>query len=454
MGDIYREGNCARKAHRVTIPIGLEMQGKSFPVANWSTIGIGVRNMDVELQQGDVVPMRLVLPLAGSTLLLPVDATFRARNGEVSGFEFASLEPRYRRTLRHFIEAHIEGRAGDVEGVLTDLSLTNIASPLEDAVNLADIDTANVLQKFRAHSRWALLAGAALIAIVAALLAYNTKFVVSDVGYVIGTLERVTANTRGRIGSVDVSEGLFVQAGTLLFRVEGDDIAEQLDALAKRRALVTTRLAQLKGGGKHALIVALQSDHLRRRDEADRAKELLRQGLITRKDEALVDGYFRQARSAHLREADAASAQLFQLENELARLDEEAARLRHDLDARSVVAPEKGRVLRIERGPGEFVESEDIMMLIDKDVAPAVAMSVIDKDALRIEKGMLASVYVPLLDRTVEGEVVEVGRAAINAASTVTEEAAFRTTTIRLALRDPDVRIPANTRVRVLIRTF
>ena len=85
-------------------------------------------------------------------------------------------------------------------------------------------------------------------------------------------------------------------------------------------------------------------------------------------------------------------------------------------------------------------------------VVPGKAYSL--DDALKLKLGMPATVYVPFEDRRYLATVSAVGLAAVNAASLPTMEGGLNETLIKLEFDDKRVRLPANARVNVWVRTL
>ena len=120
----------------------------------------------------------------------------------------------------------------------------------------------------------------------------------------------------------------------------------------------------------------------------------------------------------------------------------------------TVATPVRGKVFHVERAVGEYVGPNDIMVLIEKNSPPNVLLKLLNEDALKIKIGMAAAVYAPATDTEYEARVTAVGYSSANGWATATQEASLNETLVKLEFADQNVRLPANTRVKVWIRTF
>jgi multidrug resistance efflux pump len=120
----------------------------------------------------------------------------------------------------------------------------------------------------------------------------------------------------------------------------------------------------------------------------------------------------------------------------------------------TVVAPRKGKVFAVDKVAGEYVSARDPVVLLESDVTPSVVLRLPNDDALKLKLGMPATVYVPFEDRRYPATISAIGLAAVNAASLPTMEGGLNETLIKLEFEDKKVRLPANARVNVWVRTF
>ena len=463
---ITREANSKRKSLRVAIPLYVEIGGATHGVSNWSTTGIGVFGMTQPPEPGSVVPARISFPMLESTLTIAVDLMFRARHEEVSGFDFHELSARNKRVLRHYIELSVDGKLGDVEDIVAVASSPITTSPIELPLNLSQPATYSTLQQFRKRNYAAVGLGLAVLAAVASLLFYNFAYKIEGTGFVSGSIDRVTANYDGRLARVLAKPQSFVEANTPLFTIENpalNALRTEVELMEQQLSMLSreqSRVLQVRLGAEAGLLSSLKQDTSARELELANARKLFERGVISQVDLMKVAADVSDQRNIYLRQvAEGASRTAsFEASDQLARLRMELASkkmlLARQASDQTVVAPRKGKVFAVDKVAGEYVSARDPVVLLESDVTPSVLLRLPNDDALKLRLGMPATVYVPFEDRRYAATISAIGLAAVNAASLPTMEGGLNETLIKLEFDDKRVRLPANARVNVWVRTL
>lgn len=460
---LVSEPNFQRKSHRVEFPLFVEVDGVSYRAKDWSLSGVGLKNFKAGVKKGEQVKARIILPMVGAVLSFDALLKLTALREEVAGFEFVDLPPRHRRILRHYIELAVEGRVDNLEDLVSVAATPGIHSPLEDALNLTELEAEGLLKNFKKNSRIAIGLGLLFVVVFCGVLFYNTVYRVQAVGFVAGNLVRVTANQDGAIHA-EVTENSFVEKGTALFTVENRQVPQRLGRLEARLAALS-RLSDEPGPASGQaeregmmLLSSLREEFEAREREYANAEHLYNQRILSSKELALARNAFQQARSNWLREQERqarliSSAQARQPREVGALLAErdELARAGRTL---SVAAPCRGRVHSIAKAQGEYALANEPVLVMECDRKPYVLIRLLTSDALKLSIGMPVEVYVPFEDRRLAAEVSAIGHAAVNATMTESMEGSLNETLVKIDFRDATVRLPANSRVKVWIRTW
>lgn len=143
------EQNYRRRAHRVTFPLSVEINGKTYRARDWSLIGVGLEGFDVELETDQTIPARCIVPVPGCFFAIAVTLQLKSRRTDVCGFEFHNLKASGRRVLRQYMESAIEGNS-NAEDLLSAAAMPGIATPIEEALNLTELEAEGLLRKFKA----------------------------------------------------------------------------------------------------------------------------------------------------------------------------------------------------------------------------------------------------------------------------------------------------------------
>lgn len=463
---ITREPNSKRKSLRVAIPLYVEIGAATYGVSNWSTTGIGVVGLADLPEPGTVVPARISFPMLESTLTIAVDLIFRARHGEVAGFDFHELSARNKRVLRHYIELSVDGKLGDVEDIVAVASSPVTSTPIELPLNLSQPPAYGTLQHFRKRNYAAVLMALAVLAGVGSLLFYNFAYKIEGTGFVSGSVERVTANYDGRLAKVLATPQSFVEANAPLFTVENpalNALRTEVELMEQQLALLSreqNRVLQVRLGAESGLLASLRQDTRVREQELDNAHKLYERGVISQVDVMRVSTELSDQRTTYLRQVaeGATRTATFETGDQLARMRMELAAkkllLARQASDQTVLAPRKGKVFAVDKVAGEYVSARDPVVLLESDVTPSVLLRLPNDDALKLKLGMAATVYVPFEDRRYPATISAIGLAAVNAASLPTMEGGLNETLVKLEFEDKRVRLPANARVNVWVRTL
>ncbi|NOZ11743.1 MAG: hypothetical protein GXP09_11990 [Gammaproteobacteria bacterium] len=464
MSLLTSEFNYQRKSHRVDIPLLVEIQGKSYPTKDWSMTGVGVDNVETWLKPEQVIQAKLVLPMTDSVLALNVELQFKSKRGTVSGFEFRELSTKNRRVLRHYIELAIEGKLDNVEDLISVITAPSVSSPIEEALNLSDLESEGLFESFRTRSYVSIGVGIVFLFVVVLLLFYNTVYRIYATGLISGNIERITANSVGVVKTLFVKQNTYIEAGTKLFTVEDPGIDIEVANIIKSLQRNETQLRLLheqEEAHGHALIETLRQKLGKKKIELSNAQQLFKRRIITIKDYSYVENQYQQAQLIYQRalvdmklSGTELKRQIKELEQEISTLTLRKELLLQRKIQQTIAAPVRGKIFHIEHPVGSYVEASDIMVLLERDAPPNVLLKLRSDDALKIKIGMSASIYVPATDSEHEAIVAAVGYSSVNTQATITQEASLNETLVRLEFVEQNVRLPANTRVKVWIKTL
>ncbi|GAB3650234.1 HlyD family efflux transporter periplasmic adaptor subunit [Ramlibacter alkalitolerans] len=457
-----REANLPRKAMRVSIPLFVEIGGRSHVARDWSTTGVGLGDLDALPAQGEVLAARVSFPLQESTLVVPVRMVFRGVHEGVAGFEFQDLSPRNRKLLRHYIELSLEGKLGDVQDIVAAAALPGAAHAAQAPLTLGS-GGMPALQPSPRHGRLlgSVVAGLAVLAAGAGIVWYNLTYQLEGTGFVGGSIARVTANNVGQIGKLLVEPGTRVEPGTPLFTVENPTLRDEITALEQQvgeLARQQTRLTSVRRQAEAGVLQTLRRDWSEREAELATARRLLAAGAITQRELMLVANQVQDLRVNYMRQVAEGATHVQTLDN-----SDTIAKLRLDLASKKVLlarqeadrtvrAPVRGKVFTVDRLPGEFVTANQPVVLLEADVTPSVFLRVPNDDAVKLKLGMPAQIYVASDDRKYSAKVSGVGLNAASATAAVTQEGGLNETLVKLDFDDRKVRLPVNSRVNVWIR--
>ncbi len=460
MSLIVGEGNSRRRAHRVDLPMAVEIADRTYLARDWSVGGLSVAvPSGPPAKKGEVLSARLVIPMREAFLTLPVELRLVAYDGEVARFSFVELSPRNRRILRQYIELGIDGRLDNVEDMVSLLAQPELPSPIRDALVLSETEEEELSCALRRRGALSLLSGLLFVLGLAATLFYNTSYRVEGLGVALGTVREVAAGTAGVIARMEVREGAGVEAGEPLFRLDDRELAIELSRLDREIALLDRQLLVLAGGASPGARSGTPgADGPRTATEV--ATRRLKAGPLPVPLELLprlAETPAIDLSSPAVAGGDGAAPDtpaLLRLERERIRLRAARERTALRLAALRVKAPVSGRVYRIARRPGDVVRADEPVLLLATDGPPLIVARLRQEDTLELAPGMEAIVAVPASGESFPARIRSIGATPVKADFTPTSEVGLGETLITLEPVDPDLRLEPFTRVSVWIRTF
>jgi len=431
MGLLTTEANHMRKSHRIDLPISVQVGDVTYKALDWSMTGVALDGYSEPLKMDEVVEANLRLPMNASALILQVNLKFKRQSKAFSGFEFVDLPPQVRRVLRQYIELAVDGKLDNIEDMMGVLTTATIDSPLESALTLSDIEQDSMLEHFKTGSRTAIIAGVALFLIIVGSLFYTTNYRISGTGMVSSTLLSFRAPLPGIVQDLNVMPGEMVKGGEKLFSIMEIDYrtgrAKPLKPAVHQNDQLDRELA--------AAVEQQQADFTK-------VKQLYAKHIVSLKDLNYIHSQLRRARIAYARYAgvDDGSA-ITPLESEV----------RANSEVHSI---QDGHVFTIDIQDGMYVNPGDVVLVLEADTTPDIIYKVKNYDAIKIHVGMPVTVQIPYNGQKLEAAVSAIGYSAIYGETSPTQEASLNETLVKIKLKDSSIRLPANTRVNVWMRTF
>lgn len=239
---VEQEANQKRRFHRVTVPLRALIQGHAYRIQDWSLGGFLIEGFAEDRPLESELEAHLVLPYEHFSVDIPVRCRLVRLTEGTAAFAFVGLAESPRKALRGLLEAAIEGRLTDLEGVLASAREPFPSTEL-DKVLLGETHDEAVRSRRRRLRRsafWSVL-GLAVVLGVAALVWNNLTYLEVDNGVILGSLVVADAPLNGSLQELSVAEGAAVQAGQALFRVVNKTLEDTAE-----RAKAACRVAQVE----------------------------------------------------------------------------------------------------------------------------------------------------------------------------------------------------------------
>ncbi|WP_297485927.1 biotin/lipoyl-binding protein [Sulfurimonas sp.] len=243
---ITSQANCQRKSHRLTIPIQVIIEEKSYRLNNWSANGFQVENLELELKIDEIVDATLVLPTGGASILLNVKARLRNINHKLYGFEITEITERNSRVLRHYASLAIDGNYNHIDDLSSDLFMMDVASPIKEPIALTDKESKKVHRSFLKRVYFYAAFGLLFIALIFTTFLYNYLIVAHSTGLISGNSHNYNAPKDGLLQSLYVKNNQHIAKGELLFEMDTKNEKKLLENKKRQQQLLKKQLHSAK----------------------------------------------------------------------------------------------------------------------------------------------------------------------------------------------------------------
>jgi multidrug resistance efflux pump len=468
---LTNEKNYKRKAQRVDLPLLVQVGSQAFETRNWSLLGVAVADFSPELSRSESIEARLVLPLHEASFIIPVTLIVKNQRGRTTGCEFSNLSAKNKRILRRYIELSIDGHMDNVEDFIAAYSEPVIETPLQEALKLEEGEKKSLKQAFIRKSITFIVLGILLSGVIYYTGAYNLQYKIFTTGVITGSIIRVTANTSGILNKMYVRNHEEVAKDRVLFDIQPpQDVFEAIEPIPPKPISKTeqARPSDVPPPIQPDTNTGLVQELYRRTQfleaEYQNAEDLFDQRLITRKDLNITKSNFLRARIEYERERDKAVRQQEAYQKELRTWQRQKTQRvsNPEIETPSVqktvvplhrrLAPVSGKIFRIEHQVGEYVNSDQAILLMTTKEKPFIVMKLHSRDILKLRINDKAHIYSEYDDGYRIGRVTQIGYMSVNIHASLSQETSLNESLVKLEFEDDEIYYPLNTRVEVRLQ--
>ena len=462
MAVIKREAPDQRRHVRSTTPLGVRIQGVSYRVKDWSLGGFRVDDfLGGDLPVGAPLLVEFTLPYQGLevTFTTEVEVVRQSDDGRMIAGRFVHLNAREKEVLGY--AALDSARNGERASLIEALARIDIpVTPVSAVPTPKEAPPPRRAGVWLRRAFWSLVCwmiGLALGAVILLLLYFH--FFRLDLEYSVVTLPLypVISQDVARCKELYVKEGDVVKSGDKLLEVEDDLLTRDLEVARLQRDTAEVDYKTAKDR------VEKESEKLDLHKTITKEKLESAQSLVAalteqqRAEASVVDRLRRANNAASRQELELAQAklaltegQLLQAKAELKIAENSQVALKHGVfyDQRRLVgdlpqflvnlkdaeerytlaqkrvkqtedraarltyrAPFDGKVVKVLKVVGGTMNRGEAVLVLEKaGGAPVIDGFVTQDDANALTIGAQASVWVPALDRTFQGQIVKIDR--------------------------------------------
>lgn len=455
MSIIKSEHNLKRKSHRFDLRLQVIVNGKVYNANEWSISGLSLIDFDENIQMGDTVASQIIFPMKDSSIILNINLTLLRRSDGISGFQFEAVPAHIHRVLRQYLEMGLEGKLDSLDDVVGIMHSPLPDTPIQDAVTLSDMEMEKVETSFRNNSKITIIAAFAFLAVIFATFFYNTSYQIVTTGSVSGTLKPVRANHSGIVVDIVAKVGSYVKkdAPVFILKAPAPLPAENL-AITRQIERLSQQQNQLDSSYRLQRKLSVNLRSIQR--QYNKAKALFDDRIISMKELRHVSGQLEDAQVALAREQKNVQPykKLTQkISADLAALKSQQTDASDYLDT-IVKAPMDGKIFHSDFITGSFASEGDAVVILECDLSPNIMIKLNDSEAMKVHVGQPVLIRSPYSSHKLQGKVTAIGYQSVYGRSNAADEINRYTVPVKIELLDRSIRIPANTRVNVWIKTM
>jgi len=488
---IISQANCQRKSHRLTIPIQVIIDQKSYRLKNWSANGFQVENLERELKIDETIDATLVLPTGGASILLNVKARLRNVNHNLYGFEITEITEKNSRVLRHYASLAIDGNYNHIDDLSGDLFMMDVASPIKEPIALTDKESKKVHRSFLKRFSLYVVFGFLFICLVFATFLYNYLIVAKSTGLISGNSHNYNAPKDGLLTSLYVKNNQPVSKGELLFEMDSKEekqllankqrqqtlLQRQLHSAQKLLAHINSTIAQ-KQAQMRSLNKLEKEKILNMKKAAEsnykRALYLYKKHLITSKQFSEIQSQYLDFtaqyntltlhnRNRPTKESLLADQSYIKSQDQKIALQklidkiiidinlnkDEITSLQKNINASSVIAQEDAVVHNIFHQAHSYVKFSENVMTLETTKQPYILTKLLSSQIDNVHLGESCLVYSKRLNKFFNAHIAGIGYSITEGSTTNTVEISQNEIPIRIVFDNPSVHFHLNEYLKV-----
>lgn len=355
---ITREKACQRLHHRVQTPLAVDIDGTTYQAIDWSLGGIRVGGFDVSAASvGDSLPCFFRLPFQGFEIAFDTCIEVVRLDAEAGHLaaRFLDLDDRQKELMNHFIEQLIRGAMVPISDTI--LRIDSPVTPVSTKPDPSPVEEVPVNRwpvKLVAMSAFYVVLGCFSFYLVGSAI-YNNFLSLEVENAIAGKhVEPIISLTDGKVIQVAVNQERTVAAGEPLFRISSPDLNRRIKDAKVLLEQSKLELESLRK--KHAVVIDIHDSHLTKEARFLEIEIDKKQQEVTLATESLVT--------------------LYEHKEELL-----------------VASPNRGRVVRLLRQEGSFVQKGDTLAYFEQDDSAFVSAYLKPEEAAHLRLNEVAVVH-------------------------------------------------------------
>ena len=443
---MHIEKNYLRRSYRIQIPAKVYINSKEYPVKDWSFLGFRISNADEQIIPNKEYLIDFELPFVNFIMKFKAKAKCKWKKENEAGFEFEELNDDTKLLMKEYVEAYIEGRLTEENGLL------KLAKGLEIPIS-TDIPISEKEEKELNKKLFKNIFIIGLLIILAAVVGYliylNKGSVYSEEAFVSGKTFYIKSPIKGIINNIDIKPLQYISKGHLIAVIKNQDILNEINTYKKNIKKIKKTIAQIKIliktekeiiNKKYQNQIAIKNIKLKNLNKSllqkqNYLKTLIKQyklGIIHYSDiqqiKDEIENIKNQINILKNEKIIKDYSSLIPLKNFLINqkkilldIQNQIALLKNKENNFFLKSPINGKILNIYVKNNSLINQNQLITSVETNSKGYVIARFAFKDSININIGDEAEIYIPSKDTIYYGTVTAIGKNALNSNSVFSE---------------------------------
>jgi multidrug resistance efflux pump len=454
------ERNYLRRSYRINLPAYANIENEKYLAKDWSFLGFRIDTKGKKFQKDVTYDVLFELPFAGFDMRFKTKAICKWSSNTEAGFEFTDLSDEIKLVMKEYVEAYIEGRLQNTEGLLKIAE--GIEIPIDTSAKLSPSEKKKLDKAL--IKRVIIYLALFILVIFAAFKIYKNKnLVYSSEAFISGNYYTILSPINGVIKKINVTIGEKITKNTLVAVIQNNDLIEKINELNQTKSLLYSQLKELntilnnikKPSIDKSLVDEIKRLITKKENYLKKQKKLFKLGLTDlnslQKTESEIDNLKLKLKIINSDNNDLTYTQLknnlklsiLNIQNKIKKLDFQINTLKSQLKYEKVFSPYSGTVLNIYKKRYDTINKSSPLATINIDTSKIYVIGRFKyKDALNVYINDKAEIFIPSLNKTYKGVVAAIGSTALN--GTVPNDTAAYTRKdipIKIEILNPDKKL-------------
>ena len=237
------ERNYLRRSYRIKIPAAVYINNKKYPVKDWSFLGFRIGNVDDRIIKDMEYFVEFELPFVNFIMRFKTKAQCKWKSEKEAGFEFEELPDETKLLMKEYVEAYIEGRLTEENGLL---KLANgLEVPISTDIHMSDEEEQELNKKLIKNTFYVILL--ILLAMVVGYIIYlNKGNVYSQQAFVSGKTFDIKSPASGIIKNIQVKPLRYIGKDKLVAVIQNKYVLDQIKAYKENINKVKENINKVK----------------------------------------------------------------------------------------------------------------------------------------------------------------------------------------------------------------